>query len=162
MIFDNRTLNVTAIRDDRSVDGENEMALTCLTDQNWKTCMWLYDGRVCKLEYSYNESLIGIKWTYEEVFRDPKFGNYEFVKPKDYENGNENKECKIRLPNVTFEGEYKCRFQRCNLEENDLCKTKVSEKSPTFENTIYVKVKWLYFSIVNCIVLCPSDHKIKD
>ena len=144
MVYYNRNLTVTAIEDDRLVDGEVEMALSCLTDQNWKTCIWHYNGRVCKLEYSFNESLVGIKWTYDEVFRDPEFGNYTFIRPKDYEYGNQNKECRIKLPRVPFEGEYKCKLQRCNPEEKDLekdqCKTKISAESPMFEDTISVKV----------------------
>ena len=141
MVYHNRNLTVTAINDDRLVDGDEELTLKCLTDQNWKTCMWLYDRRECKLEYSFNESLVGIKWTYEEVFLDPEFGNYTFMTPKDYEYGNVNKECAIRLPRVPFEGEYKCKFQRCNPEDNDHCKTKISAEIRIFEDSISVKVK---------------------
>ena len=143
------------------------MSLSCKTNENWKTCLWHYDGRVCKFEYSFNESLVGIKWTYEETFCSPEFGNHTLVRPKDYEYGNKNKECRIEFDKVTVEGEYKCRLQRCNPEENDYCKTKISENSPTFEDTILVKVNLFKFCRFNCIVLskiigvhnfCNSDH----
>ena len=144
-IYHDRELDVTAIKNDLLVDYPVEMTLGCKTDENWKTCLWYYDGMVCKFEYSFNESLVGIKWTYEEIFCDPEFGTHKLIRPKDYEYGNINKECRIELKNVTFEGQYKCKFQRCNPEEKDFCKTKISDESPMFEDTISVKVKWFYF-----------------
>ena len=138
-------MKVTAIQKNRLVDDGVKMALTCKTDENWKTCIWYYNGRVCKFEYSFNESLIGIKWTYDEIFCDPEFGNHTLIRPKDYELGKINRECSIEFHKVPFEGEYKCKFQRCNPEEKDFCKTKISEESPMFEDTISVKVKWFYF-----------------
>ena len=140
MVYDNRTLEVTAIKNDLLVDYAGKRTLGCKTDENWKTCIWYYDGKLCKFEYSFNETLVGIKWTYEK-YCNPEFGDHKFIRPKDFEYGNENKECRIELRNVTFEGEYKCKFQRCNPEEKDFCKTKISAESPIFEDVITVKVK---------------------
>ena len=73
---------------------------------------------------------------------DSNFGNYEFIKPnQDIDLGNKNKECRIKLNNVSYEGEYKCKFQRCNSEENNTCKTKVSADVPMFSASITVEVK---------------------
>ena len=118
------------------------MTLSCNTSYNWKTCGWLYDEKSCQFEYSYDEKNVVNKWSYTEMMCDPKFVKHEFKKPvKDIDLGNKNKVCRITLKNVSYEGEYKCKFQRCNLEENDYCKTTVSPNVPVFSASIFVKVK---------------------
>ena len=118
------------------------MTLSCTTSHNWKTCGWLYDEKLCQFEYAYNESYVGNEWMYDETSCDSNFGAHEFLKPlQDIDLGNKNKECKIKLKNVTYEGEYKCKFQRCNSEENNTCKTKVSADVPMHFASITVEVK---------------------
>ena len=118
------------------------MTLSCNTSHNWKTCGWLYDEKLCQFEYAYDEKNPGNAWSYDKMMCDSSFGDHEFVKPnQDIDLGNKNKECRIRLKNVTYEGEYKCKFQRCNSEENDFCKTKVSANAPMFYASIIVEVK---------------------
>ena len=72
---------------------------------------------------------------------DPKFGQYEFVKPEIYDEGYKNKECKIKIKRLTFQGIYKCKFQRCNPEENNFYKTDVLTNSPLYSASIFIKVK---------------------
>ena len=138
-------MNVTATRVSVFVDYEQEMTISCETDHNWKTCTWLYDGKSCQFEYVFNENIVRNPWTYEKDC-DAKFGNYEFKTSPGYDTGNQNKECTIKLTKVTFEGEYKCKFQKCNPEENNFCKTKIPKNSPVFSATINVEVKLLNFS----------------
>ena len=152
MILDDRTLNVTATIPTVFADYGQEAAISCKTNDNWKTCTWVYDGKTCQFEYVFNEKLVGTQWTYEK-YCDAEFGNYEFETPLDFDCGNKNKECRIKLKRVTFEGEYKCKFQRCNPEENDFCKTKISAGSQMFSASIKMEVKlfkfwrnYLYFS----------------
>ena len=118
------------------------MTLSCTTNHNWKTCGWLYDEKLCQFEYAYDESDVGNEWKYDETRCDPNFGDHEFVRPiQDIDLGNKNKECRIIFKSVSYEGEYKCKFQRCNKEENDTCKTKVSANVPMFSASITVEVK---------------------
>ena len=136
------SLNVTATNDNRSVYEGDSIQLSCTTSHNWKTCSWLYDGKLCQFEYAYNESNVGNAWTYDKIKCDSSFVDNEFIKPlKDYDLENKNKACTIELKNVTYEGEYKCKFQRCNAEDNNYCKTKVPAGSPMFEASINVEVK---------------------
>ena len=130
------------------VDYEQEMTISCKTDHNWKTCTWLYDGKSCQFDYVFNENSVRNQWTYEKDC-DAEFGDYEFKTSPGYDTGNQNKECTIKLTKVTFEGEYKCKFQKCNPEENNFCKTKIPKNSPVFSATINVKVKLLKFSNYN-------------
>ena len=132
-------MNVTATRPSVFVDYGQEATISCKTSDNWKSCTWIYDGKTCKIEYVFNEKLVGTQWTYEK-YCDAEFGDYEFQTPQDYDLGNKNTECRIKLRSVTFEGQYKCKFQRCNPEENDFCKTNISKASPDFYATINVKV----------------------
>ena len=118
------------------------MTLSCTTSHNWKTCGWLYNEKLCQFEYAYNESDVGNEWMYDETRCDSNFGAHEFLKPlQGIDLGNKNKKCRLTLKNVTYEGEYKCKFQRCNSEENNTCKTKVSADVPMFSASITVEVK---------------------
>ena len=118
------------------------MTLSCTTSHNWKTCSWLYGGKLCQYEYAYDKNDVGNEWSYDKMKCDSSFGDYEFEKPtEDYDLGNKNKLCKIKFINVTFEGEYKCKFQRCNEEENNYCKTNIPANSPIFYASIKVEVK---------------------
>ena len=120
------------------------MTLSCTTSYNWKTCGWLYDEKSCQFEYAYDENNDVSKWSYTVTTCDSNFGGHEFIKPKkDIDLGNKNKVCRITLKNVSYEGEYLCKFQRCNSEENESCKTKVSAKAPMFSASIFVKVTLL-------------------
>ena len=151
--MDDHTLNVTATNKLVFVDYEQEMTISCKTDHNWKTCTWLYDGKSCQFDYVFNENSVRNQWTYEKDC-DAEFGDYEFKTSPGYDTGNQNKECRIKLTKVTFEGEYKCKFQRCNLEDNDFCKTEIPKNRTVFPATINVEVKLfkfkknhLYFSL---------------
>ena len=80
---------------------------------------------------------------YDETRCDSNFGAHEFLKPlQGIDLGNKNKKCGITLKNVSYEGEYKCKFQRCNSEENNTCKTKVSADVLMFFASITVEVKF--------------------
>ena len=141
------------------------MTISCTTDLNWKTCTWLYDGKSCRFEYVFNENLVRNPWTYEKDC-DAEFGEYDFKTSPGYDTGNQNKECRINLLKVTFEGEYKCKFQRCNPEENDFCKTKIPTNSKVFSATINVEVKLLKFLkgyLNSYLRFCyPSYHALKE
>ena len=117
------------------------MILSCNTSHNWKTCGWLYGEKSCQFEYAFDKNSVVSPWSYKVTMCDSNFGNYEFIKPnQDIDLGNKNKECRIKLNNVSYEGEYRCKFQRCNPEENDFCKTKVSAEARMFSASIFVKV----------------------
>ena len=134
-------MEVTATVSDRSVDSGTEMTVSCTTSHNWKTCAWLYDGKKCQYEYAYNESRN--EWTYDKILCNSNFGDHTFVTPQDYHLGNSNMLCKITFESVTYEGQYICEFQRCNQEENNFCKTKVSADRQIFSASINVKVKYV-------------------
>ena len=137
------SLDVTATLPKRTVDDGAKMTVSCTTNHNWKTCTWLYHGKSCQIEYAYNKTYGGNGWRYDEILCDSNFGKYTFIEPEGYHLGNKNKICKIKLESVTYEGEYVCTFQRCNQEENDFCKTKVSADRKSFSASINVKVKLL-------------------
>ena len=139
-IWSGDSLNVTATASKRIVDDGKPMTLSCNTSHNWKTCAWLYDGIMCKFEYAFNDSNKGNEWTYEKTLCDSKFAEHDFLKPDTYNLGNNNTLCRIQFKSVPYEGEYFCKFQRCNPEENDYCKTKVSTNNPLFTASISVEV----------------------
>ena len=137
-----QSLNVTATNDNWSVYEGEDMTLSCNTSHNWKTCGWLYDQKSCQFEYTYDENNVVSPWSYKKMICDSNFGGYDFITPNQGSDlGNKNKECRIEFKRVSYEGEYKCKFQRCNPEENDYCKTKVSPNVSVFSASIFVKVK---------------------
>ena len=118
------------------------MTLSCTTNHNWKTCGWLYDGKMCRYEYAYDKENPGNEWSYKEISCDPKFGKHELKKPESYYQGNKNKKCTIQFKSAAYEGKYLCKFQRCNPEEEDgFCKTTAPADIPMFNASITVKVK---------------------
>ena len=133
MVVKATNYDVTALNNGKQI-------LSCTTNNNWKTCIWLYNEKECHFEYTFNDNSISNKWTYDEVECHPEFFDHEFLKPENYDIGNNNTDCRIKLKQVTFAGDYKCTFQSCNLEENNMCKTKVSKACPTYWATINVKV----------------------
>ena len=124
------------------MDYGTEITLSCNTSHNWKTCTWQYNGKLCQFEYAYNTTGRN-EWKYDEILCDSDFGEHTFIEPQDYYFGNKNTICKIVLKSVTFEGQYVCKFQRCNQEENDFCKTKVSSDRQMFFASTNVKVMLL-------------------
>ena len=131
---------VTATNNDLCAVYNSKTTLSCSTNHNWKICIWSFKGRTCIFEYVFDESAILNQWTYDEVSCDPKFVGHEIIKPKADDKGNNNTICSIEIKQVTFEREYTCTFLRCNLEENNMCKTKVSKDCPKYSATINVKV----------------------
>ena len=135
-------MNVTATNGDISVYEGDKMTISCNTSHNWKTCGWLYDGKMCRYEYAYDKENAGNEWSYDDRSCDSNFPKHEFIKPDTYNQGNENKKCSIQFESVTkdYEGKCLCKFQRCNPEEEGFCKTEAPKDIPMFEATITVKV----------------------
>ena len=145
---------MTATNDEVCAIDKGEAILSCSTKNNWKTCIWSFNRKICNFEYVFNEGAIADKWTHDEVSCDPEFGDHEFIPPENYEMGNNNTKCGIKLKQFTSysAGEYKCNFLSCNLEENNMCKTKVSKNCPVYLASINVKVHF-YKSSKNYLIL---------
>ena len=86
-----------------------------------------------------------VQWKYDEVECDADFGDHEFIKPDPEisDMGNNNTECGIKMKEMALyqSGKYQCKFQKCNIEENNMCKTKISKDCKLFSATINLKVK---------------------
>ena len=133
-------MEVTALHYNVVTFVDGDVTLGCKTENNWKTCTWSYDGKYCRFEYVYKDSPVGYIWSYDEVYCDSDFSVHEFKKPEIFDQGNDNKACKIEIDKVTFGGNYKCEFQRCNIENDNMCKTKISRDCSSFSAIITVEV----------------------
>ena len=133
-------MEVKATNDEVYAINNGIAPLSCSTNHNWKTCIWQLDENLCTFDYVFDESAITNKWIYNEVSCDPEFGPHKIIQPKNDDTGNNNTKCSIEIEQVTGDREYTCTFQRCNLEENNMCRTKVSKDCPTYSATVNVKV----------------------